>query len=128
MPDKILIIDDEPNSVAGLAMRLRAAGYEVITSPDGISGLAAARTDRPDVILVDYSMPDIDGIEVIRRLKSDPELAGMPVILLSAVAKDHIRQAAVAAGATCFLSKLGDSESLIAAIEAAIAGDEHDRR
>lgn len=122
MPKKILVIDDDPDIVAALTIRLRAAGYEVISSPNGTRGLLAARSEQPDVILLDIGMPDIDGWGVGRR-PSAPKLADIPVIILSANVQEHTKQAALAAGAVCFLSKPYDSQTVITAIETAVFAD-----
>ena len=70
-PPRILVVDDNPNNVEILRMRLEAHGYEVVTAADGEEGLAAVRDHLPDLILLDIMMPKLDGIEVCRRLRAD---------------------------------------------------------
>jgi len=122
VPGKVLIIDDDRAIAAGLAVRLKAAGYAVFSASDGESGLAAAESNRPDVILLDIHMPGIDGFEVNRRLKGAPELADIPVIFLSANVQDWAKRKAFDMGAKFYLSKPYAPEGLISAIETAISG------
>jgi DNA-binding response OmpR family regulator len=122
VPGKVLIIDDDRAIATGLAVRLKAAGYVSVHASDGESGLAAAESDRPDVILLDIRMPDMDGFEVNRRLKGVAELADIPVIFLSANVQDWARRKAFDMGAKLYLSKPYDPERLLSAIETAISG------
>ncbi|MBI2345430.1 MAG: response regulator [Deltaproteobacteria bacterium] len=102
---RILIIDDEPDLVEVLRDGLEAQGYIVTTAGDGEAGLAAARTDSPNAILLDIAMPKIDGYEVCRLLKADPVLGKIPIIMISAKAQaEDIRQGK-AAGADEYLPK-----------------------
>lgn len=107
MPDagKVLIIDDEPQIVRGLTLRLRAAGYEVATASDGAAGLPAATAAKPDVILLDLQMPGMDGFEALRSLRNGVDTRTIPVTVLSASAVESARARAMALGARCFLNK-----------------------
>jgi DNA-binding response OmpR family regulator len=120
MPEKILIVDDERAIAQLTALWIKQAGYAPITAFDGRGGLAAAATHRPDLILLDIRMPDLDGFEVHRQLKLMPDLAGIPVIFLSAHAQEAARQEAIARGASFFLPKPYDSGNLLAAVRAAL--------
>lgn len=120
MPRKVLIIDDERFIAQALTIRLRAAGYDVHWAFDGASGLAAAAGVQPEVVILDIRMPDMDGFEVNRRLRARPELAGTPVIFLSANVQESARQAAMAAGAHAFLTKPFESDDVLAAIRSAL--------
>ena len=117
----MLVVDDDEAITTPLKIRLCAAGYDVSSAPDGISGLKAAHEKRPDVILLDIHMPGMDGFEVNRRLKAVPKLSDVPVIFLSAHAQEATRQDALAAGAKYFLPKPYRAVQLIAVIEAVIA-------
>jgi CheY-like chemotaxis protein len=117
---RVLVIDDERAITQALIVRLRAANYEVDVALDGTSGIIAASNWGPDVITLDIRMPDMDGFEVNRRLKSDPRLFDIPVIFLSANVQDSTRQAALAAGAVGYLTKPYEPEQMLAAIGAAI--------
>jgi DNA-binding response OmpR family regulator len=131
MSRSVLIIDDERDLSQALAIRLRAAGYEAATADDGITGIAAASSQRPDAIVLDMRMPDLDGFEVQARLKRDPQLSRVPVIFLSANVQDTARQTALAAGAAAYLTKPYDAREVLAVIASAIdhatAGSEHER-
>ena len=77
---KILIIDDEKDTLMVMKVRLTTMGYNVAMTQSGQQGLAMAQNDRPDLIILDIVMPDMDGSEVERRLKGDPETKEIPVI------------------------------------------------
>src|SRR6516225_7608089 len=83
-PGRILVVDDVPDNVDILQMRLEAQGYEVVTAADGIAALEKIRELRPDLVLLDIMMPKLDGIESVKRLKADPSLPFIPVILVTA--------------------------------------------
>ena len=82
---KLLIVDDEPDirTITRVAAR-RSAGWEVLGAGSGAEGLELARSERPDVILLDVMMPQMDGLELLERLRSEPETAQIPVIFLTA--------------------------------------------
>lgn len=119
MTQKILIIDDEWTIQLALQARLSAHGFSVQLASDGPSGLLAAQQYRPDVILLDLRMPDMDGFEVLRRLRSAPETSSIPVIILTANIHDSVKQQARSAGAARFLTKPFESKDIINAILAA---------
>ncbi len=80
---KILIVDDEASVVSILRRRLEAEGYDVLSAPDGTQGLEQARTERPDLIISDVSMPRMDGYTFVKTLRATPELSRIPVIVLT---------------------------------------------
>jgi len=84
---KILVIDDEPEMVEMLKMRLEASGYIVISASNGRQGLEIAQKEKPDLILLDIMMPEIDGFGVLSRLKNNAETGLIPVIMLTAKAE-----------------------------------------
>lgn len=85
MPKKILVIDDEPIVIRMATDALKARGFNVISAPNGYEGLLMARAEKPDLILLDVIMPDLDGHEVLARLRKDDRTKDIPVIHLSAV-------------------------------------------
>jgi two-component system chemotaxis response regulator CheY len=80
----ILVVDDEEDLARGVEVLLRARGYRVRSTHDGAAGIRLAREERPDLILLDYELPEMDGLEVIDALRADPALAGIPVLLTTA--------------------------------------------
>src|SRR6266511_5543347 len=84
MSQRILAVDDEERVVRLLQIRLGAMGYEVVPAYDGEAALRLVAESRPDLVLLDVMMPKLDGFEVLRRLKEDPEAAQIPVIMLTA--------------------------------------------
>jgi CheY-like chemotaxis protein len=78
-------VDDEPDVVSYLEMLLRDSGYETITAADGMDALAKVRTDRPDLVTLDISMPKASGTRFYKEVKTDPELAPIPVVIVTAV-------------------------------------------
>jgi two-component system cell cycle response regulator DivK len=105
MGARILYIEDNPLNLRLVRKILISLGFEIIEAMDGINGLAAASRDRPDLILVDVNLPDIDGLEVVRRLKNDPSLAHIPAIALTANAMHGDRERCLGAGCDGYLAK-----------------------
>jgi len=116
-PPLILIVEDNPESLDILQARLTANNYEVITAPDGEAGLAMAREKQPDLILLDIMMPKMDGIEVCRRLKEDPSLPFMPIIMVTARADSKDVVAGLGAGGDEYLTKPVDHAALVARVK-----------
>ena len=85
MPKKILLVDDDPDLVNAVSMILEAKKYKVAAAYGGVEGLAKAKTEKPDLIVLDVMMPDKDGYVVCKELKADPQLSQIPVLLLTAV-------------------------------------------
>ncbi len=102
---RILYVEDNEDSIYMLSRRLKRKGYEIIVARDGAEGVAAARAERPALILMDLDLPVLDGWQATRRLKDDPETRGIPVIALSAQAMENDREDALAAGCDDFDTK-----------------------
>lgn len=118
---KILIVDDDQDLVLGLSMRLRSHGYEVAAATDTYSAVAAARKDRPDLILLDLGLPAGEGFLVMERLRNVGELASIPVIVLSARDPIGNRDRSHRLGARAYFKKPADNTLLLDAIEDALA-------
>ena len=112
----ILIVDDNPTNVKVLQTRLVAEGYEVVTAADGEEGLAVARRDKPDLILLDVMMPKLDGFEVCRRLRADASFPFTPIIMVTAMADSKDIVAGLEAGGDEYLTKPVDHASLAARV------------
>jgi CheY-like chemotaxis protein len=115
---KILYVEDNDDNVYMLKNRLTRAGFIVIVASDGARGVAMAASEQPDLILMDLTLPDIDGEEATRRLKADPATRRIPVIALTANAMAGDREKALAAGCDDFDTKPVDMPRLIGKIEA----------
>jgi two-component system, cell cycle response regulator DivK len=109
----ILIVEDNEMNRDMLSRRLQRRGYSVIIAPDGETGIAAAAENRPDLVLMDMSLPVIDGWEATRRIKADPATAGIPVIALTAHAMAGDREKAMEAGCDDYDTKPIELPSLI---------------
>jgi adenylate cyclase len=116
-PPRILIADDNAANVDILATRLKGHGYEILTAVDGEQALTAARTELPDLILLDVMMPKHDGFEVCRMLKSDESLPFMPIILVTAKGDSRDIVAGLEAGADEYLTKPVDHAALMARVK-----------
>jgi class 3 adenylate cyclase/CheY-like chemotaxis protein len=116
-PPLILIVEDNPASLDILKTRLKTHNYEVITATDGEQGLVTARKKQPDLILLDIMMPKIDGLEVCRRLKGDPSLPFMPIIMVTAKTDSKDVVAGLEAGGDEYLSKPVDHAALVARVK-----------
>lgn len=119
---KILLVEDNDMNRDMLSRRLARRGYEVVIAVDGQQGIDMARTEAPDLILMDMSLPVLDGWEATRRLKATPETRTIPVIALTAHAMVGDREKAVEAGCDDFDIKPIELPRLLEKIEALLAG------
>lgn len=111
-PEPILVVDDNPTNLKLLRVLLEAEGYTVRTAQDGEQALAALRELRPRLVLMDLHLPGISGLELTRQLKADPATRDIPVLAVTASAREHDRQQALQAGCDGFLSKPIDTRAL----------------
>jgi len=119
---KILLVEDNEMNRDMLSRRLQRRGYDVVTAVDGESGLAMTRTETPALVLMDMSLPGVDGWEATRQLKADPATRAIPVIALTAHAMAGDREKALAAGCDDFDIKPIDLDRLLGKIEALLGG------
>jgi two-component system cell cycle response regulator DivK len=105
MAKKILVVEDDPDNRRIVAKTLSVEGYEVVEATDGVQAIAQAHAEHPDLVLMDLALPNMDGWEATRRLKSDPKTRSIPVIALTAVAMRGDEEQARAAGCDDYLSK-----------------------
>jgi DNA-binding response OmpR family regulator len=118
MKGKILVIEDDPSILRGLQLNLGMEGYLVRSAMDGEAGLALAKTERPDVLLVDLTLPKLDGLEVIRRLReTDPEV---PILIVSAKGQEADKVTGLQLGADDYIVKPFSLKELLARIAAAL--------
>lgn len=118
---KILYVEDNEDNVYMLRSRLTRAGFTVIVAPDGEQGVAMAASEAPDLIVMDLSLPGLDGWEATRRLKVAPDTRAIPVIALSAHAMEGDRARALAAGCNDYDTKPVDFPRLLDKIRALLA-------
>jgi CheY-like chemotaxis protein len=117
---KILLVEDNPMNRDMLSRRLTRHGFNVVMAEDGRQGIASAQAEDPDVILMDMSLPEIDGWEATRRLKSDRTTRRIPVIALTAHAMSSDRQRCMEAGCDDYDTKPVDFQRLLGKIQAAL--------
>jgi two-component system cell cycle response regulator DivK len=115
---KLLLVEDNEMNRDMLTRRLRRKGYEVVTAADGEQALDMARSEAPDLILMDLSLPVLDGWEATRRLKAADETRAIPVLALTAHALAEEREAALATGCDEYDTKPVDLPRLLGKIEA----------
>ena len=118
MAKRVLLVEDEDNIAVAVRFLLERAGFEVATAGDGEAGLDAARALPLNLIILDAMLPNLDGFEVLERLKADPKTASTPVLMLTAKGQAEDRERAHAAGADRFISKPFANADLVAAAEA----------
>jgi signal transduction histidine kinase len=125
---KILVVDDTPDMAKLISRAVEDQGYEAMTASDGLQALELASAERPDVILLDVLMPHMSGIEVLYRLKEDPNLRLIPVLLVTAKSEDHDIIKGLDAGAHDYVTKPFKREILAARLRSAIrVTQDHDR-
>jgi CheY-like chemotaxis protein len=116
MGEPVLIVDDNPTNLKLVAYLVRANGYDVHTAHDADSALAAIRATPPRLILMDLQLPGVDGLELTRRLKADPETAKIPIVAVTAYAMKGDLERALAAGCDDYVTKPIDTRALPALI------------
>ncbi len=121
MPEKILYIEDNPDNVLLVQRVIQARGFEFLSASDGMSGLRMARDGRPALILLDINLPDIDGFEVISRLRSDDLTELIPVIAVTANALKGDYEKCLAAGCDDYIAKPVNIRELMAKISAFVS-------
>jgi two-component system KDP operon response regulator KdpE len=116
-PARILVVDDEPEILRALRSSLTHRGYEVVTAERGDEALARVRSNHPDAILIDLGLPDLHGVEVIRRIRAD---SSVPIVVLSARGDEQGKVEALDVGADDYVTKPFGVEELLARLRAAL--------
>jgi two-component system cell cycle response regulator DivK len=125
MVRKLLYVEDNDDNLYMLTLWFDVAGgYEIVSAPDGTAGIAMATAERPDLILMDLNLPEIDGWEATRRLKADPATRDIPIIALTAHAMAGDREKALATGCDEFETKPIDFDRLLPKVERLIDAKE----
>jgi two-component system, OmpR family, phosphate regulon response regulator PhoB len=117
---KILVAEDEKQIADMISFKLTNAGHQVVRAPDGEQAMASAKREMPDLILLDVMMPGLGGIEVLRRLKNDPALRSVPVIMVTAKGHERDVLSGLRGGATDYIVKPFSLKELSARVELAL--------
>lgn len=118
MVARILCVEDNPQNMRLVRKILKHEGYEVLEAEDGASGLAIAEAEKPDLILMDINLPDIDGLEVTKLIKAQAHLVHIPIVALTANAMYGDEERCLAAGCDGYIAKPVSKEKLVSSIEA----------
>jgi len=115
--EKILIVEDNENNLYLMRFILEKNGYQVIIAKDGSTGIEMVNKEQPDAILMDIQLPDIDGMEATRRIRSFPDNSKVPIIAVTSYAMVGDKERALAAGCTGYIEKPINPETFIAQVE-----------
>jgi len=118
---RVLVADDDPDIVGLLRIRLERAGHDVVTAGDGEAAWAAVLAGRPDLAVLDVTMPRLDGLELTRRLRGHAATVGLPILVLTAAVQAADAERALAAGATAYVKKPFSPKELVARVQAMLA-------
>jgi DNA-binding response OmpR family regulator len=122
---KILVVDDEPVLVETIAYNLEQAGFQVTTAVDGSSGLEVARREKPDLIILDIMLPEMDGLEVCRQLRREVPTATTPIIMLTAKGEEIDKVVGLEVGADDYVTKPFGRRELLARVRALLRRSEY---
>jgi len=121
MSEKILVVDDDLETLRLVGLMLQRAGYEILAASGGSQALAVAESEKPDLILLDIMMPDMDGIDVMRRLRNNASTQDLPVIMFTAKTQVDDKVSGFEAGADDYLTKPIEPRELVARVKALLA-------
>lgn len=121
MNKKILVIEDDLSSLTLLTYALRHEGYEVLIASDGFTGLKTVQNEHPDLIILDVMLPGLDGYEICRKLRQQPQTATVPIIFLSARANQGDKDVGLRMGANGYFTKPTDPSTILAEVETLLA-------
>jgi DNA-binding response OmpR family regulator len=120
---RVLLAEDEPNIVESLSFLLERAGFHVSVARDGREALDAALANPPDVLVLDVMLPELDGYEVLRKLRADGRCERLPVLMLTAKGQREDRETALDCGADLFMTKPFSNAEITAAVQRLATGD-----
>jgi twitching motility two-component system response regulator PilH len=119
---RILIVDDSPTQLNGLSKVLAKHGYEIITAQDGEQGVEKAASEKPDIILMDVVMPNLNGFQATRQITKNPSTSHIPVIMLTSKDQETDRVWAERQGASDYLTKPPNESDLLVKIKSFVEG------
>ncbi|MFA0733095.1 MAG: hypothetical protein LKKZDAJK_002825 [Candidatus Fervidibacter sp.] len=122
-PAKILVADDDPAILELVRINLEARGYQVLTVDNGADAIRIAMREKPDLLILDVLMPEVDGYEVMRVLKESPETAHIPIVVLTAYASDAGAMVSWMQGAESYLAKPFNPEELLMVVDRLLSSE-----
>lgn len=123
MPDlRVLIVEDERHIIESLSFVLESEGFVVASELDGEAGLRRLRSERPDVLVLDLMLPKMNGLEVLKLVRADPALRGLPVVILTAKGRQQDRRMAEEIGADAFMTKPFSNAEVVEVVRRVAAG------
>jgi DNA-binding response OmpR family regulator len=125
---KVLVVDDEPFILMMIEDKLKRAGYQVITSRSSRGIIDVVRKERPDLIILDWMMPGLSGIDVCTMLKSDSALSGIPVFMLTAKGQEDDEKAGLRCGVDRYITKPFSPKLLLEMVDELLGGKRNDTR
>ncbi|MCA1772067.1 MAG: response regulator [Halomonas sp.] len=120
---RVLVVDDEPNILISLEFLMQQAGFDVVTAEDGEQALAHVQQTKPDLVLLDISLPGISGFDVLERLRQSPDTATLPIIMLTAHGREVEREKGMALGADDYITKPFSTQALVEKVNALLTGN-----
>ena len=121
MEHKVLIIEDDPATSRLVEYSLRHAGYQVIRAANGLEGIRMARSEAPDLVILDVMLPGLDGYEICHRLKGDAATARLPILMFSAKAQEIDRNTGLKVGADEYLTKPAAPADIVGRVQKLLA-------
>lgn len=118
MPKHILSIEDEPDILQLITLYLEKEGFRVSTARNGLDGLALARSEKPDLIILDLMLPEMDGLEVCKRIRSDRNISSTPIVMLTAKGEESDQVVGLELGADDYVTKPFSPKTLVARVKA----------
>ncbi len=125
MTDRILVVDDDALALRLMKLSLEGEGFQVSTATNAFEALRASQTERPNLIVLDIMMPDVDGLQVLHHLRSQPATRGIPVVFLTAKVQLEDRIAGLRAGADDYITKPADPREVVARVQALLQRSRH---
>lgn len=122
MNEKILVIEDDPNALRFIEYTLEQEGYQVLSAKDGLEGIKKARDEHPSLIVLDIMLPGLDGYALCQQLRQKPETSLLPILMLSAKARQEDKDIGLRMGADDYLIKPADPSVIIAKVKDLLAG------
>ncbi len=123
MTKSVLLAEDEPNIVESISFLLKREGFDVIVTGDGRTALETAIAEKPDVMVLDLMLPEMDGYEVLRNLRANQEVKNLPVLMLTAKGQKIDRETALECGADLFMTKPFSNADIIAAVNSLVSDE-----